>query len=314
MTRPDFFIVGAPKCGTTSLAHWLTEHPDLFVVRGEPHFFGSDIEYNRPRIDEPRYRRLWRNAGPDSRVGERSTWYLYSETAADEIHRWNPAARIIALLRDPVDMIHSLHAHAVLRGGREDRALLADALALEPARRAGDAIPVRARFPQSLFYRAVPRYAEQLERYLRRFGRDQVHVVLFEDLCKDPRRVYTDVLDFLGVDRVERSDFEVHNRRGSRPDDWLHRLWKRGTLRYTIRRLAPEPLYRWLRARGVQTRWRSSPRARPVGLSTVQKAALRREFAPEVRRLEALLGRRLPGWAASGERSLATERDRAGVG
>jgi len=60
---PKFFIVGAPKCGTTSMAEYLGQHPELFVIRGEPHFFGSDIDYNTPRISQSRYRALARAAG-----------------------------------------------------------------------------------------------------------------------------------------------------------------------------------------------------------------------------------------------------------
>lgn len=296
---PDFFIVGAPKCGTTSMARWLTAHPELFVLRGEPHYFGSDIAYNRPRLSERAYRALWRGLDGDLRVGDRSTWSLFSRKAAAEIHACNPDARIIAMLRDPAEMIHSLHAHHLQRGGREDCADLAEALALEPARRAGHRIPPAARFVESLYYSRIPRYAEQLDRYIERFGRERVHVVVFDDLAADPSTVYRRTLAFLGVDPTFRTDLGIHNPGGPAPSDWLHRWWKRTPLRYRLRSLAPEPLYRWLRAHH-RPGWRRLEQAPPrAALGDAVRQSIDRALLDEVRRLEARLGRELPGWAQS---------------
>ncbi|MBY6204302.1 sulfotransferase family protein [Halomonas denitrificans] len=298
---PDFFIVGAPKCGTTSMARYLTAHPELFVLRGEPHFFGSDIDYNRPRLTPRQYRALCRSAGRQ-RVGDRSTWYLYSERAADEIHRARPDARIIAMLRDPAEMIHSLHAHHVQRGRRDDCVDLADALAREPKRRRGLAVPATARFPESLLYTSIPRYAEQLERYIRRFGRERVHVVVFDDLKSDPAAVHRRVLDFLGAAPGPAIDYRIHNRAGPAPDDWLHRAWKRSTLRYRVRSVVPEGLYGWLRRHrpGGSVRPHSAPKVAP--LEARLRAELDARFLPEVLRLEKLLDRPLPGWARTARR------------
>ena len=308
--RPDFFIVGAPKCGTTSMARYLTAHPDLFVLRGEPHFFGSDIDYNRPRLTPRQYRALCRSAGRQ-RIGDRSTWYLYSERAAEEIHRACPDARLIAMVRDPAEMIHSLHAHHVQRGGRDDCADLAEALAREPQRRRGSALPAAARFPESLLYSSIPRYADQLDRFIRRFGRERVHVVVFDDLRTDPAAVYHRVLAFLGAEPGPDIDFRVHNRAGPAPDDWLHRAWKRSPLRYRVRSMVPEALYDWLRRRrpGGRIRRRSAPDVAP--LDKHLRARLDARLLPEVMRLEELLDRPLPGWARTARRAEEPSRKAA---
>jgi hypothetical protein len=133
--RPNFVMVGAPKCGTTSMAQYLDQHPDIYMVRGEPHYFGSDIEYNRPRLTSGQYRQLFLPSRGKAIRGERSTWYLYSQNAASEIYDCNPDALIIAMLRNPADMLHSLHSHYVQRGRRDDIDDFAKALAAEPARR-----------------------------------------------------------------------------------------------------------------------------------------------------------------------------------
>lgn len=295
---PDFFIVGAPKCGTTSMARWLTAHPEMFVLRGEPHYFGSDIAYNRPRLSYMQYRALCRAAGPVQRLGDRSTWSLFSTRAAEEIHAVRPDARIIAMVRDPAEMIHSLHAHHVLRGQRDDCIELEQALAREPLRRTGRCVPSSARFAESLFYTAVPRYAEQLERYCDRFGRSRVHIVVFDELRERPERTYQQVLDFLDVDPGPAIDFRIHNAAGPSADDWLHRAWKRSLLRYRIRSLAPEWLYARLRARPRRAARAAADRSAPP-LSESMRQTLDTALLPEVRKLERLLGRALPNWAAS---------------
>lgn len=279
------------------MARYLTAHPDLFVLRGEPHFFGSDIDYNSPRLSLNQYRALCRSAPEVKRLGDRSTWSLFSSKAAAEIHAARPDARIIAMVRDPAEMVHSLHAHHVQRGGRDDCRELGEALAREPLRRSGRCIPPAARFAESLFYTAIPRYAEQIERYIDRFGPERVHVVVFDDLRDEPERVHRDVLEFLELPPGPRLDFEVHNAAGPSPDDWLHRAWKRSRLRYRIRSLAPEWLYARLRAQPLRAlRTRQNPQG-PARLSDSDRQRLDATLLPEVRKLERLLGRRLPNWS-----------------
>lgn len=293
---PNFFIVGAPKCGTTSMAEYLGRHPDVFVIRGEPHFFGSDIDYNTPRIPAARYAALWRAAGNATRIGDRSTWYLYSERAAAEIHEFNPQARIIAMLRHPAEMIHSLHAHHVQRDRRDDIDDLEAALDAEAERRAGQRIPAKARFAASLFYSAVPCYSTQLERYFERFGRDRVQVIVFDDFAADPARVYREALEFLGVDPDFAPDFEVHNAASPARDSWLRRLWKTGNWRYRVRAMLPRAAYQALRRKRRGTQARAAARQPRAPLDPAVRARLVDRFAGEIDRLERLLDRDLSAW------------------
>ena len=111
--KPDFFIIGAPKCGTTALVSYLSEHPDVFMSEPkEPHFFADDFPHYKkyiPTIDA--YERLFEDAAlkPATRVGEASVWYLYSEYAIKNIHKYRPDAKLIVMLRDPVEVMQSLH-------------------------------------------------------------------------------------------------------------------------------------------------------------------------------------------------------------
>jgi hypothetical protein len=296
LTQPQFFIVGAPKCGTTSMAEYLDQHPEVFVLRGEPHHFGSDIDYNSPRLSRRQYLHLCRASGGKPVVGDRSTWYLYSRRAADEIHAFNPDARIIAMLRNPVDMIRSLHRHQFQRGRRDDLERLEDALDAESARRRGRRLPRNARFDASVLYTEIPRYTEQLARYFDRFGRERVHVIVFDDLERDPAAVYADTLRFLGVDASFRPDFAVHNVAGPTPDTWLYRAWKASTFRYRLRSAVPSRLYRAIREQRRRRGQSSARRNAAQPLDYPVRDALRRTFADEIARLEALLGRDLAAW------------------
>ena len=295
-TRPQFFIVGAPKCGTTSMAQYLNQHPEIFVLRGEPHFFGSDIEYNKPRLTPKQYAALCRNTRGKPICGDRSTWYLYSRTAAAEIHAHNPHARIIAMLRHPAEMLHSLHAHHCQRGQRDDIQDLGEALAAEPDRRRGERIPANSRFAASLYYSAIPRYAEQLQRYFDAFGRERVKVILFDELKADPGRIYADTLEFLGADPDFVPNFDVHNASAPTSNSWLYRRWKASTLRYRVRSLVPQGLYdsiRGLRRKRLQRAAQREPR---TPLDPELRAQLVAQFAPEIDRLEALTRHDLSDW------------------
>lgn len=294
--KPNFLIVGAPKCGTTSLAAWLDQHPEIQVIRGEPHFFGSDIDYNQPRLSEKQYRALL-NARPEKRLcGDRSTWYLYSMNAADEIAEWNPDARIIAMLRHPAEMIHSLHAHHLQRGQRDDIADLEEALLAEPERRAGQRIPPGARFSESLLYSKIPRYSSQLERFMKRFDREQIHVILFDDLCASPEKTFCDTLNFLDADPNFSPDMSIENASAPTSNGWLYRRWKASTWRYRLRSLVPGPLYRRIREQRKQRLARAAQLKPRAKLDASLREQLVRQFEPEVDRLEELLNRDLSAW------------------
>lgn len=295
---PHFFIVGAPKCGTTSMAQYLNQHPEVFVVRGEPHFFGSDIDYNKPRLTREQYLAICRRTGGKPVCGERSTWYLYSRRAAGEIHAHNPNALIIAMLRNPAEMLHSLHAHHYQRGRRDDIETLAGALAAEPERRQGRRIPRNARFAASLFYSDIPRYSDQLQRYIDRFGRDRVRIILFDDLTTTPGDVYRQTLEFLGVDPDFEPDFKVHNVSAPTSKSPLYRAWKASTLRYRVRSLVPQGLYSALRARRGKRMARAARQDPRPPLDPHLHERLTAEFSNEIDRLESLIDRNLSHWRA----------------
>jgi hypothetical protein len=204
---PDFFIVGNPKSGTTALYQMLRTHPQIYMPDlKEPWFFAEDM---RPRFQPPRsappletldaYLSLFDPAGPDQRIGEASSSYLWSSTAASGIAALRPDARIIAILREPASFLRSLHLQ-LLHTHVEAKKDFRQAIELEPARREGKKIPRRSHRPQLLLYSDHVRYVEHLRRYDAAFPADQVLVLVYDDFRRDNEATVRTVRRFLGVD------------------------------------------------------------------------------------------------------------------
>src|SRR5579872_2288731 len=211
MTKPDFFILGAPKCGTTSLAAWLAAHPQIyFSPTKEPHFFNTDHKRFINSLEG--YEKLFDGAtARHTAVGEGSVWYLYSETAVANILAYNPDARFIAMLRNPVDMAPSLHEELVFTG-REDVADFATAWSLQEVRRHGGQLPRMVWESKYVECGELCSLGAQVERLFATVPRERVKLVMLDDLMKNPGETYRAVLQFLGVDDDGRNAFKAVNR------------------------------------------------------------------------------------------------------
>ena len=212
--KPNFFIVGAPRCGTTAMYEYLKAHPDIFMPEHpkEPHHFGSDLQgirFLRFR-DDAKYLALFDAAKDEKCLGEASTAYLVSKRAAYEIGEFNPSAKVIIMLRSPIDMIYSIY-NRNLYTSNEDLQTFEEALAAEQDRRAGKRIPKITHTLQGLFYTEFGRFTEQIQRYFDVFGREQVHIIIYDDFKSDTITAYRETLNFLEVDSAFESEFRVVN-------------------------------------------------------------------------------------------------------
>jgi Sulfotransferase domain len=206
MRLPDFFIVGHPKSGTTALYEMLRQHPQIYMPDGkEPWFFATELHERTPPRPEgtvttiEQYGALFAAAASEQRVGEASALYLWSRTAAERIAAVRPEARIVAILREPASFLRSLHLQ-FLQTYIETESDLARAIALEPQRREGRAVPRYTYWPQTLLYSDHVRYLEQLRRYTTEFPREQVLVLIYDDFRADNEGTVREVLRFLDVD------------------------------------------------------------------------------------------------------------------
>ncbi len=208
---PDFFIIGAPKCGTTALAEYLREHPNVFFSDPkEPFFWCDDLPGVRSlagvRFLED-YLALFSRARPEHKaVGEGSTLYLMSEVAVAKILEAYPDAKMIAMVREPVDLALSFYLQ-MLRFLHEDLPDIAQAWEAQESRARGLRVPRHARAPELLQYRQVASLGTQLERFVSLVPADQRMIIELDNLAADPGRVYSEVLAFLDVPHDGRDDF-----------------------------------------------------------------------------------------------------------
>jgi hypothetical protein len=199
---PDFFIVGHAKSGTSALHAMLSAHQQIHMPRKEPSFFVPELlahaaeRYPNGISD---YMALFADAAPGQLVGESTTWYLWSKTAAERIAAARPDARIVAILREPASYLRSLHLQ-FLRSDIENEADFRSALELEAERADGRRIPRRSTRPQLLLYSEHVRYVEQLRRYHDAFGPEQVLILIYEDFLADNEGTVHRIERFLGVD------------------------------------------------------------------------------------------------------------------
>jgi hypothetical protein len=283
---PDFFLVGAPRCGTTAMYQYLKAHPQIFMPEKvkEPHYFAPDANpATIKRYDNlDAYLALFTPAGDGQRIGEASTHYLASPHAAQAIHDFNPQAQILIMLRPPAEMLYSLYAHRRQYGTETQPTFEA---ALE-----ADTIPP---------YRSYARYASQVEHYFEVFGREAVHVVVFDDLKADIAAVYRHILEFLNVDTHFQPDFSPANEaRSSRLPlvrQFIARppVWYRSLVEPLAKRLIPAQQWAKLRAGVDSVSLSNAPRE---SLNPATRRALQQEFLPEIEHLSELLGRDLTHW------------------
>ena len=298
--RPDLFIVGAPKTGTTSMYEYLRGHPEVFMSPvKEPRYFapdlavesaGHDLRYGR---DQERYLALFDEATTQKRLGEASVRYIYSDDAPRLIREFQPDAFIVVGLRDPVELIYALHNQSVSEG-IEPLTNFEDALAAEPDRLSGKDAP-GGLHPMHTVYVERGKLAPRLRTWRETFGPERVHVFVFEDLARDADAVFQRLLEFLQVDPTYRPPaFEAFNASHQPRSRLLRRLTDTRPAQFMAWKVLPRLIgdagaHRIARAVTRANR-RTTPREQ---MSPQTRDRLRTTFAADVADLSTLVGRDL---------------------
>ena len=282
---PNFLIVGAAKSGTTSLATWLADHPEVFVAaEKELHFFNLESNWAR---GVAWYAEQFAASTGETAIGEATPIYLFADRAVERMAQVVPGARLIVCLREPASRALSHWRHWYFRRTVERRPF-AEAVEEEMAQLASrPRDELSAYSPDGGYYVEMGRYLPQLERLCRHFPRDRVHVLLLEDLQGAPRETFADVCRFLGIDdrvvpdsvgTTENVAFEF------RPLP----LW-RLLVRHSDR--LPNPVAKFLALRVLRRRPRRQPPMDPA-----LRRRLQAFYAEDNARLAAWLGRDLAAW------------------
>jgi hypothetical protein len=313
VAQPNFFLVGVPKAGTTSLYRYLDQHPSVYMSPiKEPHFFAEEIrvenfdermrqmsagraEALRRYLDGPAtekfsggpvaawrdYLKLFANVREERAIGEASPCYLWSSTAAEKIASRFPQAKIVMVLRDPAERAFSQYRHMLSFASREiSFSEYLDAGMNEKSTRISETYP----FLHFGFY------SEQICRYMRRFAAANIHIGFYEDYRADPLRFLAAIYRFLGVDAEFQPDFSVRHMEAKVP---RFRVVNRGLKRVGM----------WNAARGL-----SATRLQPllrravyrskgaIAMSAGERARLIAFYRDDIERVSGVLNRDLSTW------------------
>lgn len=294
----DFFIIGYPKSGTTSLYSYLKSHTDIFLPDPkEPHFFSYDYPGLRKVTSREEYRSLYENAGDNQLKGDASATVIHSEVALDRILKYTPSAKFIVLLREPVSAVKSFHNHHLQRGN-EDCVNLEDAWSRQAERREKKHIPPFCREPKALQYAWTYRYREHLPIFCQKVPNENRLILVFEDMIQEPRTTYRSVLDFLGLDDDGRTEFGVSNSAKKHRSLTVRKMHKRLVSRNSGGYRAAKKIMNKFGIHPAHLLSRVNTTAgRKTEISSAFETALQEYFLPDVRAAEKTLGRNISSWS-----------------
>ena len=278
---PNFFIVGAPRSGTTSLYEYLNEVPGVFMSPAkEPNYFNpsvdNDLFLSKPIRDKKKYLNLFKNVKDELAIGEASPTYLWDPKTPHLIHQTIPDARIIMILRDPMTRTFSEYLSLTGLGSIEGSFL--------------DTIRNSINSEDYSSGRIIQngQYFEQVKRYVDIFGFDQIKIIIFEEFVKDTWKSVKQVLDFLDIPAdPPTSVTEIHNAFTLPRSQIASALVKNRMLRKLGKTLLPrEGLFGM---RKILTKETAKP-----SMSTEEKNCLKEFFRNDVIKLQKLLNRSIP--------------------
>ena len=298
---PNFYIVGAARSATDALYSYLRQHPEVYMSPvKETNFFvfyGRPVEYCGPGDQQAlrscyvptlaQYETLFAQSGAARARGEASPWYLYMPDVPARIRQHTPGAKLIAILRNPIDRAFSSFS-MLQRDNREPMGNFLSAVALEQQRIAANWEPI-------WHYQRMGLYYEQIRRYRETFGPEQLRVYLYDDLDHNPAAVVADIFAFLDVDTTFTPDLSRRPNQGYVPRSRrVHALVAGDSrLKATVKPLLPARLRQRLKA---------SLLAQNAGRTAVDPAARHKllpAFRENILRLEELIDRDLSTWLAA---------------
>ena len=207
MKPPNFFIIGAPKSGTTSLYNYLCTHPNIFMseIKG-PHFFATDLINSRVVKTEKEYLDLFKSVKKHHlAIGEASVLYLYSREAIKNLYENYPKSKLIVLLRNPIDIIQSWHAEMIwsrLEDNENFENAWFDNIS-DGDRKKNKCI--------KLDYKNIFRYGEQIDRVFKYFSKKNVKIIYYEDFSSSTKKTYMEITNFLNIPNYEKNSFIKYN-------------------------------------------------------------------------------------------------------
>ena len=296
MTMPNFLIIGAAKAGTTSLAQYLKQHPQVYISPvKEPYFFsleGQKRDFQGPGDPETfakavtnleDYQNLFAGVAGEVAIGEASVSYLHTPLAAKRIYKYLPNVKLIVILRNPVDRAYACFMHQI-REGHEPFTDFAQALAQEEKR-------IQENWMFLWHYQQNGFYYAQLKPYYNLFNRSQIKIYLYEDLQNDAATLVRDIFNFIEVDQNFVPDLSIRYNMSGVPKSWFvqNLLTKSNPIKYILRPLFPQKLRQIIRKQNL---------AKPELPGQIRKE-LSQGYRDDILKLQDLVQRDLSNWLSN---------------
>jgi len=321
---PMACIVGAPRCGTTFLSRFLKAHPSVcFSKPKEPHFFAmhdlsamADDELRTLVHDQYLMRFFPACGGSETQLAEGSVSYLYAADRVKTMLRIWPDAKFIISLRDPMQLLPSIHQRLLYQGDENVRDF-DRAWRLSPERAMGRRIPRSCLDPRLLRYDEIGRLGKHVADFFAAVGKERCLVVLYDDIASDSGKVLDRLLDFLGLPPFVYQEKRRRRARQGFRFGWLQRLLKRPPV-VTRALLAGEQFRQRvtskptrepglaakavMKARKRLIAWNQAP-APPTRMSPEVERDIRDTLAGDIDMLAGLIGRDLSHWLGRGAAS-----------
>ena len=287
--KPNFFIVGAPKCGTTSLAAWLDSHPEACMSRPkEPHYFSPSLyDWFKTLHD---YENCFAHAQPHHKaIGEASTHTIYFADAIQKIRDYQEGAKFILCLRNPVEMAVSMHNELFLRGEQDIRKFL---IAWNSQNEVHPVFLERT-YETKEAYRHLCALGTHLRNLKEILPEDRLLTLLLDDLIEDEARELKKVTDFLDISPPassfprENVATKLRSKQLKHVAEWIGKAKQKLGIQKSL------GIGRWIIQANIQTGIKASPMTADIRL------ILTEHFTPEIRMLENLLERDLSHWLAA---------------
>jgi len=293
--KPNLFIVGAAKSGTTSLQRYISKHNDVFFCKPkEPRFFSSKynnfphngqgdyIADNFTIKEESKYIDLFKSVKSEKIIGEASVDYLYYYKTAYDIKKYSPNAKIIITLRNPVDRAFSAYVH-LLGSNREDLTF-EEALTQERYR-------MEKNYEFIWFYKDVGKYYQQVKIYLEVFGEENILIILFDEMKKDIKNIMKKITFFLNIN----TDFSIdepikYNLSGIPKNKTMNMILKNRQLQHLAKKIFPSRIVRKMGYKILEKNLR-----KPI-LAEKTRSKLIDYFSEDIISLQDLMGRNLSPW------------------
>lgn len=290
---PSFLVIGPPKCGTTSLHEYLRQHPNISLpTRKETHFFICDRDSNN--LVDDYYGRVLKNAifsleeyladfepkAEPVTYGEVCPSYIHFENASVNIKRYIPDAKIMAILRNPVDRFYSsYHYRRLKRSGMSEFTEIVDSI-----RNNTMDIHTQRFLDIGLYYKHLMRYYEK-------FPRENIKILIFDDLSKRPRKLMNSIMEFIGLEEFPFNLEQIFNRTGNAKFGWLYKHLRGSTTANFLRKNLPTKLYQNTRQLGEKILLRpSDPIPEP------ERKYLQEFFREDLLKLQELIQLDLSDW------------------